>query len=312
MSNCTFLGSLIKDAAGNVVIQRPVFPPRPPSRVVKADLPDSIWRAVRKGRASVFHVVGDSMEPFLLQSDLLVVSATRKPQDGDAVVVNLTPASKNGASVWRYHEENDIAFVTKDNPAHRARVPVAPEQILGVVIRVLPRQWRDEFENYEFIQTILSLETTPARKKNDPSKLGFYAETRVAEFNAVVSIPPTEMLDGRLPWGPFRGVAASNHPSAGILAGDTLTIDPRAESRVGVIVIDRDEKGHTIIGELQREALGTPHPGCFYVDLPGRRVRVSRKDGFPLYRTLGVVRQIARVMTPEEGVWSIEWKDNAR
>lgn len=297
MSEVEILGTLELDADGNVQLRRPDIPPLPPCSERPVQVPYSVARAIRANRARVVRVVGDSMQPGILHNDTAVVSLTRWPRNGDAVIVAAkSPHRVFGevsGYVWRYHNARGRATLAKDNRRYREQPSVTPKEIVGVVTSVLPRQSRDEFENYERIQCDKALYR--ACKWGDlPSDLGFYRDARVAEFRAVVDIPPVEMLEGRLPWGIFRGFAKGDYPHLGIVVGDILTVEPNGESCVGVTVIERSDTGDTIIGVLQREGLGTARPGEFFVDLPDRRVLLTRRRGMlPLWRTIGLLRHIS-------------------
>jgi len=297
MARVELLGTLEMGADGIVHVRRPDIPPLPPRPEQPIKVPTSVARAIRANRARVFAIVGDSMQPGILHGDSSVVSMTRSPRNADVVVVRSTsPHRIFGAVsgyVWRYHHDHGHRYLTKDNPRYSERRSVSPQDILGVVTRVLPSQFRDEFENYETVQCERELYRA-MKWGQPPADFGFYRAARVAELNSVIDIPREEMLDDRLPWGMFRGIAKADHPHLEIVAGDILTIEANSESHVGVTVIERHDSGETIVGVLQREGLGTSAPGEFYVDRLDRRVLRTRRCGdVPLWSTIGLVRQVA-------------------
>lgn len=298
MSGFEILGTLELGSDGNVHICRPDVPPLPSRPERPVQVPNSVARAIRANRARAIRVVGDSMQPGILHNDTLVVSTTRWPRNGEVVIVRAKSPHRIfgevSGYVWRYHNQRGRAYLKKDNPRYSAPCSVTPNEIVGVVTRVLPREYRDEFENYERIQCDKALYRT-CKWGDPPTDLGFYRDARVAEFRAVVDIPPSELLNDRLPWGVFRAVSRNDHPHLDIVAGDILIIEPNGESCVGVTVIERSDAGETIVGVLQREGLGTSTPGEFFVDLDDRRVLLTRKRGkLPVWRTVGLLRQIAR------------------
>lgn len=297
MAHVEILGTLELGSDGNVHVRRPDIPPLPPRSEQPVEVPYSVARAIRANRARVVQVVGDSMQPGILHNDSVVISTTRWPRNGDVVIVIARSPHRIfgevAGYVWRYHNKDGRAYLTKDNSRYSDQRVVTPQEILGVVTRLLPRPCRDEFENYERIQCDKALYHA-CKWGEPPSDLGFYRDVRLSEFRAVADIPSSEMLDGRLPWGIFRGIATADHPHLGIALGDILTIEPNGESHVGVTTIERSDAGETVIGLLQREGLHTPTPGEFYVDLADRRVLLTRKNGkFPVWRSIGLVRHIA-------------------
>lgn len=290
MSNCEYVGTLERDPDGTVRIRRPHIPPAP-ARVKRAiPIPWSVERQLARGTAYVTRVVGDSMQPTILDNDAVVVSAIRAARQGDIVVVRSDrPHPVYGpvdGYVWRY----DGHCLRKDNPRYREQHPVAG--IIGVITRILARSYRDEQENYLRIQQHRAL--LESFNEAVPPDLGFYRGRDLRDLRAIFTIPDAELLDGRLPWGPFRATAIANHPHVGITTKDTLTVDPTIESRVGLLVVERNDEGETILGILQRDGLRSRHPGKFFIETAERRVDITRDDGYPLYRTIAVIERIQR------------------
>jgi SOS-response transcriptional repressor LexA len=257
-----------------------------------------VSRAIAGGRGFLARIVGDSMQPGILDNDVAVV-VHRAPKDGDVVVVRTDePHPIYGsitACVWRYHQKDREAFLTKDNTAYRTQRRVTAEEIMGVVVNVLPRERRNELENYARIQEFLAIDRALSRCPS--TDLGFYTDMKCETFSAVVTIPESELLGHRLPWGYFRAIAKADHLHVGIHAGDILTIDATPDTHVGQLVIDQHEDGTITIGMLQRERLHEQRPGEFYSDVGDRRVYVSEDNGrMPLGHTLGVIEHHERSM----------------
>lgn len=252
-------------------------------------------RIDRAARANAeFQIVGDSMQPGILHNDTVTL-VQRAPREGDVVAIRAHAPhdifGKVFATIWRYHEAHHKPFLTKDNPRYRGTQPVEPAQVVGVVERVHPRTYREERENLRRIAHDIAL--FRACNIAPHADLGFIRDWRRDELKAVLNIPRSELIGGRLPWGLFRAKPRSDHPHSGITRRDTLTIDPCPDSHVGQLVISRCNNGETIIGTMQREHLDTPAPGEFYVDLGERRVFLTGcNDGIPEWRTIGVVADI--------------------
>jgi signal peptidase I len=296
MSDCEYLGTLERDLDGTVRIRRPHIPPAP-ARVRRPLLiPSSVERQVVRGIAHVTTVIGDSMQPTILDNDAVVVSTIRAPRHRDIVVMKANgPHPVYGpidGYVWRYYARAGDTCLGKDNPHYRERQPVKPEEIIGVITRILPRAYRDEQENYLRIQQHRAL--SQACNVTDPPDLGFYRGCDLRELRAIFEIPQAELIDGRLPWGLFRATPWIDHPQAGFTTENVLTLQPTIESHVGQLVVKRNDEGETIIGTLQRDGLRSRHPGKFYVEAAEGRIDVTREDGYPLFRTIAVIEHIQR------------------
>ncbi len=273
----------------------PYQPPRPPPRVSRPiSLPGVVARQLRAKLVRVLPVIGNSMEPTVLDNDYVVVSSKRPPRDGDIVLVkrNLHRVYGRVSEVlYRYKYRKGRGYLKKDHPQYVGEWPVTAREIVGVVTRVLPRQYRDEQENYYQIQRIKYARRDIASEDPD---LGFESACTLARLRTIVNIPPSELIDGRLPWGLFRGIAIADHPHVDIVAGDTLVIEPNRVSYVGVIAIKCNRRGDTIVGLLQREDPEASKPGPFFMQLADRRVTVTRRNGYPLWHTIARVKQIER------------------
>jgi len=257
----------------------------------------SVERQLARGNAYVTGVMGDSMEPAILDNDTIVVSTIRAPRSRDIVAVKAKAPhpvyGPIGAYIWRYYVEHGSACLRKDNPYYREEHPAAGEEIIGVITRVLPRAYRDEQENYLRIQQHRAL--SQACNLTDPPDLVFYRERDLSELRAIFQIPESELIHGRLPWGLFRATTISNHPLVGITTQDVLTVEPTIESCTGQLVVKRNKDGETILGVLQRDGLRSRHPGEFFIETAERRVNVSRDDGrYPLYGAIAVIKRIQR------------------
>jgi SOS-response transcriptional repressor LexA len=296
MSDCEYLGTLERDPDGTVRIRRPHIPPAPLRVHRPVLIPSSVQRHVARGNAYVTTVIGDSMHPTILDNDVVVVSTIRSPRHRDIVVIKAHgPHPVYGpidGYVWRYHAREGNTCLGKDNPRYRERQPVKREEIIGVITRILPRSYRDEQENYLRIQQHRAL--SQACNIADPPDLGFYRGCDLRDLRAIFTIPDTEFLDGRLPWGAFRASTITEYPHVGITTKDLLTVDPTIESHVGQLVVKRNDEGETIIGVLERDRLRSRHPGKFYVEAAERRIDVTREDGYPLFRTIAVIERIQR------------------
>src|ERR1043165_165879 len=296
MSNCEYVGTLERDPDGTVRIRRPHIPTAPPRIKRPIQVPLSVERQLARGNAYVTTVMGDSMQPAILDNDVIVVSTIRAPRSRDIVAVKAKgPHPVYGpidGYIWRYYVERGSACLRKDNPYYREEHPAKGEEITGVITRVLPRAYRDEQENYLRIQqhrAFLESFNEPV-----PADLGFYRERHLGELRAVFTIPAAELIDGRPPWGAFRATVLTDQQHVGITTNETLTVNPTIESKVGLLVVERADDGSTILGILQRDGLRSRHPGKFFIETAERRVDVTREDGYPLYRTIAVIQRIQR------------------
>jgi SOS-response transcriptional repressor LexA len=296
MSDCEYLGTLEKGLDGTVHFRRPVISPAPQRAPRQVEVPPSVARQIELGQAFAVRVLGDSMQPGILDNDTAIVSI-RRPRTGDAVLVAAERPhylyGEIAGSLCRYHDQRGRAFLTKDNANHRGQRAVRPEEILGVVTGVIPRPFRDESENHVRVQRAIA-EFRDCKMGEPPEDLGFFPESNLDEFRAVFRIPDSELVGGRLPWGLFRASAIEDHPHAGIAIGDTLTVEPTLESHAGLLVVERNEERETIVGILQLEGRGTASTGEFYLDLANGRVAVTRDGGFPIWNTIAVVRRVER------------------
>ena len=295
MSDCEYLGTLERDPDGTVRIRRPHIPPAPARTKRPIQIPLSVERQIRRGNSYVTTVIGDSMQPTILDNDVVLVSRSRSPRHRDIVVIRANgPHPVYGpidGYVWRYDARDTC--LRKDNPHYRDPQPVVREEIIGVVTRILPRSYRDEHENHLRIQQHRAL--SQACKIKDPPDLGFYRERDLNELRAIFQIPAAELVHGRLPWGLFRATTITEHPHVGITTHDVLTVEPTIESCTGQLVVKRNEDGETILGVLQRDGLRSRHPGEFFIETAERRINVSRDDGrYPLYRAIAVIKRIQR------------------
>ena len=281
MSDCEYLGTLERDPDGTVHIRRPHIPPAPARTRRPIQIPLSVERQIERGNVYVTTVIGDSMQPTILDNDVVVVSPSRSPRHRDIVVIRANaPHPVYGpidGYVWRYYARAGERSLGKDNPHYRDRQPVLREEIVGVVTRILPRAYRDEHENYLHIQQHRAL--SQACNLKDPPDLGFYRERDLRELRAIFQIPAAELVHGRLPWGLFRATAITDHPHVGITTQDVLTVEPTIESCTGQLVVKRNDDGETILGILQRDGLRSRHPGEFFIETAERRINVSRDDG---------------------------------
>jgi SOS-response transcriptional repressor LexA len=287
-----YLGAIVVDPDGSLRLEQPrITPPPVPPVDHPVRVPRSVSRAIAGGRGFLARILGDSMQPGILDNDVGVV-VHRAPKNGDVVVVRATePHPVYGAitaCVWRYHQKCRDSLLTKDNTVYRTQRPVTPEEIMGVVTIVLPRERRNELENYARILEFHAIDRALGRCPS--TDLGFYTPAKRDAFRAIVTIPESELIGHRLPWGYFRALAKADHLHVGIHAGDSLTIDATPDTHVGQRVIDQNENGTITIGVLQRERLHEQRPGEFYIEVGDHRVYVSEDNGrMPTGHTLGVI-----------------------
>lgn len=292
-----YLGSIVLGPDGSPRLERVRIPPPPvPPVDHPVKVPRSVSRAIAGGRGFLARILGDSMQPFILDNDVAVV-VHRAPKDGDIVVVRTDdPHPVYGAitaCVWRYHQKCRDAFLTKDNTVYRTQRPVTAAEIMGVVTIVLPRERRNELENYARIQEFIAIDRDLGRCPS--TDLGFYTQAKGNVFSSIVTIPNSELIGQRLPWGLFRAIVKTDHLHVGIHAGDILTIDATPDTHVGQLVIDQHDNGTITIGVLQRERLHEQRPGEFYIDVGNHRVYVSEENGrMPTGHTLGVIEHHER------------------
>jgi len=306
MSNCEYLGDLQLDQDGNVRIRPVAIAPLPERKYRPVAVPISVAQRIEAGEAFVTPVVGDSMQPVILDNDTLVVSTVREPRNGDIVVVHTTQPHPTFDElcgyVWRYRCRRSGMFLTKDNSRYgRAPRPVRREEILGVVMRVVHRQFRDLHENDVAVQKIVALHRS-CKWGRPPADVGFHRESKLAELRTILQIPDSELIAGRLPWGLLRATAIGDHPHAKIKAGDILTVEVSPESRVGLAVIVRNRTGETRIGTMERDGLETTAPGEFYLNVGDRRVALTRKRGqVHLWWSIAIVRRVQRHVEARDG-----------
>src|ERR1043166_1554551 len=87
MASCEYLGDLELDERGNVRIRPVAIAPLPEREYRPIAVPLSAAQRIEAGEAFVTPVVGDSMQPVILDNDALVVSTVRQPRNGDVVIV---------------------------------------------------------------------------------------------------------------------------------------------------------------------------------------------------------------------------------
>jgi hypothetical protein len=299
MGSCEYLGDLEIDEAGNVRVRPVAIAPLPEREYRPMVVPLSVAKRIDAGEAFVTPVIGDSMQPVILDNDMLVVSTVRQPCNGDVVIVRARhPDPAYGpvcGYVWRFQSHRAGTFVIKDNPKYgREPRPIRREEIVGVVMRVIHRQFRDCHESHVAVQKIIGLYRS-CKWGRPPSDLGFYRDAKLAELRAVLNVPDSELVDGRVPWGLLRASTTTDHPHADITTSDILTIEIAAETHVGLALIVRNESGETLIGTMERDGLTTPEPGEFYLQVGDRRVALTRKRGsIHLWRSLAVIRRVQR------------------
>ena len=299
MANCEFLGDLELDEAGNVRIRPVAIAPLPEREYRPVPVPISVAKRIDLGEAFVTPVVGDSMQPVILDNDTLVDSTVRETRNRDIVIVRANGSDPTYGQVcgyvWRFQSRRSGMFVIKDNPKYgREPRPVRREDIVGMVMRVVHRQFRDRHENHVAVQKIIGLHRS-CKWGRPPSDLGFYRDTKLVELRDALRVSDTELVDGRLPWGLLRASSIADHRHAGIKAGDILTVEIAAETHVGLALIVRNEAGETLVGTMERDGLNTPEPGEFYLNVGDRRVALTRKRGsIHLWRSLAVIRRVQR------------------
>lgn len=79
-----------------------------------------------------FKIVGDSMAPFIMDGDFVVVDVKREPVDGDTVIARID----SGLAVKRYYRKKDRIELASVNPEYGS-VEITEVAILGIVIDVV-------------------------------------------------------------------------------------------------------------------------------------------------------------------------------
>lgn len=298
MASCDFLGHLEFDETGKARIRPMVVSARPAREHRPVAVPISVAQSVQAGETLIASAIGEGMEPLILDNDTLVVSRVSEPHDGDIVLVHAAQTDavvgERGASVWRFHHRGTGPFLTRANPDDRASRSVCRKDILGVVVRIIHREFRDPDENHVGIQKTIAIHRA-CKWETPPADLGFHSDAKLAELRTALQIPESELLGGRLPWGLFRGRAVGEHRHLGIQALDTLSVEVTREGRAGLVVIVRNKAGDTLMGTMEREGLKTPHPGGFYINQGSRRIALTRNGGrVRLWWCIAVVRSVHR------------------
>ena len=272
----TFVGSLVETRKG-VVIRRPKVPKPPKERVFNPTLPTRVIAMIDRGELGIAEVYGDSMQPGILDGDILIHDS-RAPRDGDVVCVR---AKSDGYQmVARVHGD----MILKDNPRFAEwSAPLADYEIEGVVRQRYFRQWRHKGENWKAIHNsraaLESIAKLPHGGVGDDPKealkdLGFYSDGKLEILRGVLDIPASELLRGRLPWGVFRAQAKHDYPHMGIERGAWLTLGPTGMVKVGDSVVASDGNGTCAVGVLHNEPIGPDQSGrmeyrWWYGSLPG-------------------------------------------
>src|ERR1041384_6132816 len=133
MANCEFLGDLELDEEGNVRIRAVAIAPLPEREYRPVAVPLSVAKRID---------AGETMQPVILDNDMLVVSTVREPRNRDIVIVRANGLDPTYGQVcgyvWRFQSRRSGMFVIKDNRKYgREPRPVRREDIVGVVMRVV-------------------------------------------------------------------------------------------------------------------------------------------------------------------------------
>jgi hypothetical protein len=262
MSNVRYLGK--SSGQSPTVRTDKAIPPRPVKHEALITPPMRYW-----GRDDVLsgRVVGDSMCPTLLDNDLVmaVIGLTALPLDIVFFPFEANPALPGVTmSVARYNLQQGRAFLTKDHPRYAKYKPeVEPEEILGVIVEILPRSSRSPSENHFNVQSLRAMFRSLRQKC--PPGLGWLSAGTMEKLTYALEVPTSEWLDGRLPSGYFRAFARTPQPHVGIGVRDLLTINPTIQSRVGDLVLQTNDQGESVFGVLRRDRLTDPEPGPFWL-----------------------------------------------
>jgi hypothetical protein len=231
-----------------------------PPRLFEPEVPVPIPRRY-SGRSDVIfsRVTGDGMSPTLLDNDVLVVVTSLAPRPHDLVLI---PFDRTDAlpgvtmSVARYNLVEGATFFTKDHPSFAGHKQDADErEILGVGVEILPRTFRSRSENHFLEQKARAT----MRSLRHPSEFAWFGARTLKKLTCALEVPASELVDGRLPCGYFRGFANAPQPHLGIGVRDRLTINPTLELRVGDLVIRTNDEGESAFGVLRRDGRIGPH-----------------------------------------------------
>lgn len=266
MSNCEYVGRLVKRDDGRVVIEKPRIPPRPddPRRKRKIWVPESIDTIVDRKDAILTYTVGNSMQPTILDGDTLVIDKSKPATDGSVVAVRFPgqsfPKSGLDTMIARCRSIAGSLMLVKDNVHDypQFQEPVERVEFLGEVVGILPREFRDVGENHDRIQRDLA--SLRSFGDSNPARLvtGVYGERTTRLLELALRIPRHELdAEGRLPWGMFRAFSREDHPLLGIRAGGLLIVKPTPESCAGDLIFQDDGRGGLQLGRLQTDRRGS-------------------------------------------------------
>lgn len=317
--NCSFVGEVVTDEHGRHIIKPPKIAKPPKEKPFRPMLPASIIEMENRGEVSITQGVGDSMQPYILDGDILIVDPPRPPRDGDVLIVWTEKPGSDGYNnrIVRYIERGGVGLLVKDNVGRyrdfEHELNGSEYTVAGVLRWRLHRQRRREGENWKAIQNQKAMlamfdkwngkQEGPRTdvfgnplKPIDQSEIGFHSERGLQRFSSVLDIPAAELLNGRLPWGLFRArwKVPLGLPHLGIACGTWLTIDPTIESKVGDCVLVRDRTGRIEVGVLRRDPVTRrtdPMEGWWYGSLDGYpSVRIENENHD--FSTFGVIRAI--------------------
>src|SRR5882724_5830223 len=102
MGSCEYLGDLEVDEAGNVLIRPVGIAPLPEREYRPVAVPLSVAKRIDAGEAFVTPVIGDSMQPVILDNDMLAVSTVREPCNRDIVIVRASGPDPTYGQVCGY------------------------------------------------------------------------------------------------------------------------------------------------------------------------------------------------------------------
>jgi len=219
------------------------------------------------------------MSPTVLDNDVLMVVSSLTPEPHDIVLLRFAPNPLLPGitkAIVRYAKRGARAFVTKDSQRYEwYERKVVASDILGVVVEILPRRWRSPHENHFAVESEKAMLRVLGRKI-EPD-MGLLSCAKMDRFASIFDIPDCELLDGRLPRGPFRASAKADQPHVGIGTRDIVIIDPKMESCVGDLIVATSDQGDPMFGVLRRDGLTDLCPGQFWLGStdPDSDVRVG-------------------------------------
>jgi hypothetical protein len=222
------------------------IPAPPKERKRRLLLPASLIEREASGERLINLTVGDSMQPTILDNDILVIDPHRAPAVNDIVVV------ADGDDRRMVARLADRRMLVKDNRrfAHWSK-PLGAYALVGVMTARLHRQYRRKAENWRAIHNTLATLGSDSKVKRDD--VGYLRSEMLDRLRGALDIPKSELVAGRLPVGLFRARTKEDHPHLGISRGEWLTLNPTREAKRNDIVYSVNNDGALVAGVLRRD-----------------------------------------------------------